>query len=674
MLVLLSWVEAGGVAIVGLAWLLVPGLLVTYGIGLRGIAAAAIAPVVSVGLVATLAVVAAKLGLRWSVPLVLVVCLLVAVITAGVGFALRHRAPARTADPRSVTLTAFLGLLPALALGAVIMVLGLHHPDELSQTYDAVFHYNAVALILDTRNGSSLTMGTLGTPGIPGVFYPAAWHDLTSLVVLSTGSSIPLAANMFSAAAVLVVWPLSCLLLARQIFGPSRIALALTGLVSIGFTAFPWGLLGFGILWPNLLAMSIAPAGLAVVISITGLAPTDPIGRGRAWLLLPVVLLAGGFAQPNVLFSLAVLSLFPIAVALGRRAIALHRNGTLWRGIAEIVLAVVVALAGWWFVATTPALASVRTMYWPSFETPAQAVGQVVANAASGPTFTNGFAALWVLSALVLIGLVLCRWQVTLRWVVAGYAVSAFLYVVTAAINRPDTQKFTGYWYNDAYRLAAMLPITTVPLAVAGIIFLAGKLGVLLDRSDRVPRARRPVRTGLATVIVLILVLIGTKGLYLRDHVAQLTFRRTDTLTGYNPEGWLVNPAEQAFYARIKQDIPAGSVVADNPWDGSALLWALADRRTLFAHLGINTSPAQDLLAAHLDDLGTDPAVCPAVRQLHVGYLLIGNGRFWVSGPDVDARVHAYPGFADPGPNPGFQLVDSAGPDLRLYRVTGCGS
>ncbi|HEY4023515.1 MAG TPA: DUF6541 family protein [Pseudonocardiaceae bacterium] len=661
----MSWLEAVPVALVGLAWLMVPGLLATYGIGLRGIAAMATAPIVGIALPASLGVVFGLLGVSWSLPVVLVVSLLVGLVVAGIGFLLRHRAPARAADPRSVTSAAMLGLLPALVLGCLIMVLGLHRPDELSQTYDAVYHYNAVRLILDIHNGNSLIMGTLATPGLAHVFYPAAWHDLTSLVVLSTGTSIPVAANMFSAAAALVVWPLSCILLARQIFGRSRLALGLTGLFSFGFSAFPWGLLGFGILWPNMLAMSIAPAGLAVIISILGLVDDDPIGRGRAWLLLPVVVAAGVLAQTNVLFTWAALALVPIAFAMGRRTLALSRRGRLWRGIVEIVVVLVVAFGFWWFVATTPLLAAVRTLDWPPFESPAQAVGQVALNAASGPDFTNGFVALWVLSALVLIGVAMCRRQVALRWVVGCYVICAALYVVCAAINRPDTQKFTGYWYNDAYRLAAMLPITTVPLAVAGTIFLIGKVRVLLDRSDRIFVGRRVARTGLSAVIVLLLVLVGTKGLYAQSHVNTLSFRREGSLDGFNGEGWFVNPAEQAFFARIKNDIPAGELVADNPWDGSALLWAFADRRTLFPHLSIPMTAAQTVIYAHLDDVATDPAVCPAVQQTHVGYLLIGNGR-------IGHSPNTYPGLVDPGNKPGFQLIDSEGV-MKLYRITGCG-
>jgi len=78
-----------------------------------------------------------------------------------------------------------------MVIGAVVVVQGIGSPETLSQTYDAVFHYNAIAYIVDSGNASSLTLNSLGTPGTPGSFYPSAWHDFASLLVLTTGASAP---------------------------------------------------------------------------------------------------------------------------------------------------------------------------------------------------------------------------------------------------------------------------------------------------------------------------------------------------------------------------------------------------------------------------------------------------------------------------------------------------
>ncbi|MTD57796.1 DUF6541 family protein [Amycolatopsis pithecellobii] len=649
----MSWLMAVPILLVAAGWLLGPGLLLAYGLGLRGIAAWGAAPATSVATVSVLAVLAGAVGIAWSLPLAIVGCFTVAGAVSLLAFALRRRFPGKAADPGHLTRVAFAGLVPAVLLGALTLALGLRRPDQLSQTFDAVFHYNAVAYILDSRNASSMTMNGLGSPdvaqsvtGVLGLFYPAAWHDLTSLVVLATGANIPLATNMMSLVVAVVVWPLSCLLLVRQIFGPSRAALAVTGLLSVGFTAFPWGFLAFGVLWPNLMALALAPAGLAMVLSVCGLARDDVVGRPRAWFMLATVLVAGAFAETNVDFTLVVLSVFPAGIALRRRAARL-RN---WRAAAEIAVALVVFGLGWWFVATTPLLANVRTNPWPAFESPAQAVGQVMLNATTGPNGTNGFHALWALSVVVLVGVARCGRQPELRWVVGGWAISGALFVMAAAMNRPDTQLFTGYWYNDAYRLGAAIPVTAVPLAVAGVLYLA----------RRWPAPRFALKLA-ATMVALLLL---SKGLYVGGHASALRFRGVDALTGANSEGRLVDSRTQAFFARVQPLIPRDAIVAGNPWDGSTLLWALADRRTLFPHLGTATSPVQWYLAGHLDEAGTNPQVCHEAVRIGVGYLLIGDGTFW----PTDAERQKYPGFADPAGKPGFQVLAEDGPH-KLYRL-----
>ncbi|GHF63916.1 hypothetical protein FHX82_003125 [Amycolatopsis bartoniae] len=640
----MSWFGSVPVGLVCVGWLLVPGLLVTYLAGLRGLAAWATAPIVTVAEAAALAVVAGKLGVAWSPLLVAVVCLVVAVVTGVVAFLVRRRFPPRQPDRRSATTAAVLGLVPAAVLGAVALARGFGEPDSLSETFDAVFHYNAVAYILDSHNASSLTLTNLGAPGAPDAFYPGAWHDLVSLVVSTTGGSIPVATNLFAAAVALLAWPLSCVFLVRQIFGPSRAALAVTGVVSLGFNAYPWGLLSFGVLWPNLLGMALAPASLGVVLSVCGLAKEDALGRGRAWLLLPVVVVGLALAHPNVLFSLIALSIFPVGTALIRRA--LRRPG---RGLAEIAVAVAVFLLGWWWAATTPALATVRTMPWPPFTTPRHAVSELLRNA------TNTYDSLWVLSALVLVGFGYCLWRSGLRWLVGGQLLSCVLYVLSAGVNTAATQKFTGYWYNDSHRLAAMVPITAVPLAVAAILLLTHAI------RRGVPKAA-PVLVASVLGVVLLAV---TGGLYVHSHTTVLAGHYTEAAA--KPGSRLVDDRERAFFARIKNEIPADARVAGNPWDGSILLWALADRQVLVPQFGVPETPDRTSVAQHLIDAATDPAVCAAADRLDVRYLLIGEEYFWPDSPGPKE----YPGLADPGARPGFQLVDSDGP-LKLYRLTAC--
>jgi hypothetical protein len=509
-----------------------------------------------------------------------------------------------------------------------------------------------LAYIADSGQASSLGIGSLGNPGMPGIFYPAGWHDLGSLLMASTGASVPVAANALIVVIALVAWPLSCLLLVRQIAGPSRAALAVTGLVSLGFTAFPWSLFGWGVLWPNLLGLALLPAALAVLLSVTGLAREDVLGRARSWVLAPVVFAGIALAHPNTVFSLAVLSVFVIGTVLVRR-FAVHREaGRVWRGALEVAGALGLGLLAWWWVATTPVFAAVRTYYWAPFETSAAAVGEVVVNSHTGRE------PLWWLSFLMLAGLVIAVRTAGLRWIAAAHIANGALFVLAASVNTPETQKFTGYWYNDAARIAAGSAVTAVPLAVLGIVFLAGWV------RDQLPSRVREVayaRTAIAVVILLVVAWVSG-GFSMAYRTKMVAFGYTEVL----PQNVLIEPRTAAFFAGLRDRIPADAVVAGNPWDGSALIWPLADRRPLFPHFVGVYSADQDYLARNLNGAAGDPRVCETARRLNVQYLLIGGNRtYWNHGRQD------FPGLVDPGFKAGLDLVATDG-NSKLYRLSAC--
>lgn len=656
----MNWLDALPVALVCAGWLFVPGLLVTYAAGLRSIGAWAVAPAVSVAIVAVTAVLAGKLGVGWSVPVVVVTTVLAAVVTGGGAWLLRKRfTVVREADPRSLIVAASAGLAVAVVLGSIAVVVGMGSPAALSETFDAVFHYNAVAYILDSHQASSLTLTTLGTPGTPTGFYPGAWHDLASLVVLTTGTSIPVAANLLTATLAVIVWPLSCILLVRQLAGRSVPAMAITGVVSISFTAFPWGLMDFGVLWPNLLGLSLIPIGGAVAVSLSGLAADDAIGKGRAWLLLPFIVVGGGLAHPNSLFTLVVIMVFPLLTGIGRWALRMRAEGrTVW-GLSWFAVALIVLVGAWRFASTTPALATVRRFYWAPFQSAFQAVGAAVSGS------TNGHQVLWAITVAVVAGILFVWKRRDQRWLIGTFAVSVVLYVLTASVNTPGTQRFTGYWYNDSHRLAAALPITAVPLAVLGIVSVSKLIRDRLAERERPLLGSFGASTLMITLAVTLIVAIGSNGLYLRTHVKTLDFAYRDSATSTTQN--LVDGRERAFYDKIKNEIPANAVVASNPWDGSALLWSLIDRRPLFPHMDLPKTPPQAYLAKNLVDAASDPTVCVDAKKLGVDYLIVGNLHFW----PWDNRRKDYPGIVDPAGRPGFELVDSDG-DLKLYKITAC--
>ncbi|MFD9705821.1 DUF6541 family protein [Lentzea sp. NPDC059081] len=653
----MSWFEALPVALVAAGWLIGPGVALAYALGLRGLGAWGMAPTLSVSLISVTAAVAQKVGIRWSVPLVLGVSVAACLIAVVLSLLFRRIAPARRNDPVRTQWVAAAGLVPAALVGGYVVVRGMGTPDQLNQTFDAIYHYSALNYVLESGSASSLTMASLGNPLIPPGFYPAGWHGVTSLVVLSTGSNIAVAANVMAWAIASLVWPLSMLLLVRQLVGRNTAAVAVTPVLAVAFTAFPWGLLGFGVLWPNLLGLALVPAGLAAVLAATSLAKEDVLGRRRSLSMAVLVLVGTAFAHPNAMFSLAVLAVFPFLVAVFRWGRELHRGGRTWQGVAVVAGTLAVLLAIWVFVSRLAAFKPVREMFWPPFETPARAVGEALLNS------PNGKPALWALSILAIVGLATAwRWREH-RWLIAAFATVSFLYTVSAAINRPDTRKFTGLWYNDSFRLAAMAPIVAVPLAVIGVLFIAGKI------AERVPAARIPalLRTPTALAIVVVLALLPlSRGYYASANIATVR----GSYTGADPtNGVLVDQTELAFLDDLRKALPEDAVVVNNPWDGSAVMLADIRRKALFPHADLPWSDDQAYLARHVADAADDPKVCAAADRLGAHYLLIANKTFW----EWDRRRLNYPGVEEPTKPGAFELVASRG-SVKLYKLDRCGS
>jgi hypothetical protein len=660
-----SWFSAVPVIAACVAIMYVPGLLSTYALGLRGIAAWATAPIVPITVAAVSAIIAPSLGMRLSIWVLLVPSLVIAAIIALVSYLLRRRWPARQADGRQFTYAVLGGLAGALAIGVVTAKWAITKADNFSATFDSVFHYHVLAYIADTGNGSALSVGTLAVPGVKPSFYPVAWHDLAAILQTMTGASVPTAGNVITVVIALLIWPLSCVLLARQLFGPAKLAVGVTAALSLAFPAFPWTLMGYGVLWPNMLGLALVPAGLAVVMSIANLAKQDAIGRSRAWLILPVMLLATAVSHPNALFSLAVLTIPLLATWLFVWVRDQHRAGRTVRGLvigaAMVVAAAVIAK----FVNEIPMVNAIKVTRWPAFENVSQAVGEVVMNA------TNRKAAAWLLSIVVVIGIVSCIRQRSRRWLVAGHVLSGALFVVAAGINSDDTAFLTGFWYNDSWRLAAMVPITGVPLAAIGVLAITV---AIRNKVAALPRIKLPERATSRAVLAPALVAlfaIVTVGYYAGE---KATFIEGSyyQLDGGGSSQNLVTKDKVALMMDAQKIVPEDALVAANPFTGATALWPLADRRLLIPNLDpLMMTPDQAYLARNLIFADRDPKVCELVDKFNVQYLLSAPVEFVDS--EKDNRLPFYAGLREPNGHKGFERVAQEG-STRLYKITACGA
>ena len=118
---------------------------------------------------------------------------------------------------------------------------------------------------------------------------------------------------------------------------------------------------------------------------------------------------------------------------------------------------------------------------------------------------------------------------------------------------------------------------------------------------------------------------------------------------------------------RLPELLGPDDVVLVDPWRGGSLAYALTGVNTLPRHLTsyYDTSPSLEVLMYYLDEVQTNPVVCPAIEKLGVDYVLNFKSRTILNGPKA-------PGMSAIVPRNGFQPVLRI-VNTTLYRITACG-
>ncbi|WP_400994031.1 DUF6541 family protein [Agromyces sp. GXQ0307] len=647
----MTWFETLPSLLLSALLLLGIGAPVPAALRLRGVAFLAVAVASTLSSVALASVIAPRLGIGWS----LLPPLAVSAVIAGVSFGLRRWlvVPRGSSAGRSEwgrpfrAQAAAIGIGTALTLALVMPAIGA--PDHPSQSYDTVFHLNAVQWVLDTGNASPTAM-TMTTPGRGSGFYPTTWHALVALLVQTSGVSVTVATNVMAVVVASLGWTTACVMLGRVLFGRGAFPTLLAGGLSAVFGAFPGLLLWFGILYPNLLAVSVLPTVLALLAAAVQRHPT--LGLRTAGLLLLAGWAIGGMslAHPNALFSLFVLSapLAVRAVVLGiRRAPSDRRTRA---AVGWIVGALALAAAE---VAAFRAVTTADNGWVPDRTIP-DAVREGLMNA---PVILS---TAWVLSGLMLIGLgmALLR-RPRLRWVAIGQLLAVVFYTIAIAVPQGAFRTaLTGVWYNDAYRLAAIAPVLGVPLAVLGTVTVARwVMRVARRRPDRAPgRSFSGGGVVMALVGVLAVAIPYVESTFDMGRLLAGPYRLSDRSS-------MLSSDEVALLGRVPDLVPEDAVVAGNPWNGSALVYAYTGRRTVFPHVGGAYPDAYWELAEGLAD--RTPEACAAAADLGVTHILDFGDRFIFA---TDDRADRYPGLTDVAEGPGLRLIAAEG-DARLFEV-----
>lgn len=639
-----SWLEAAPAAVVLLLLVFVPGWVALRLLGLRGLAALTVAPVLSVTTIALTAVGASLLGVRWGAIPLLGGSLLSWLAAAALARLLRS-APAPAPGPVAPTLLA-VGIAAAQLLVVMVPLTGAATASP--QQPDTIFHLGTIQWMLDRGDISSLEAGGFTTLSGEG-FYPAAFHGVAATLTQLTGQPIVVSTSLLAFVAAGVSWPLGCLLLARLVLGPSLAVSLAVGLTSGAFTAFPLWLMGYGVLWPNLLGYALLPAVLGCLVAAVARGPAAVIDRPRASVLLATTVPGLALAHPNALIALVVFG-YPVVAERLLATAWRHRRErpsvAAWAASALVSGTLLLLAIG---AVLTRGAVGMRGSNEPGPETSlGKAVNEALFHAPRGAPHLR------VLGVLVLAGVVAVVWRHRDQlWVAVTFVLTAVLFVAVMAVDSPRTRLLTWPWYNNAPRIAALVVLPAVLAAAAALVAVAARL-------DRVRAARGG--PGWWPAFVGPVVLLVLTGGYVDQHRRVMRpYFPTSSSRAYDS-------GEQLDGLRlIGERIPKGSVVAANPWNGASYLYLVSGHRLLFPTEQARWPTDRALLAQRLNEAGRSDEVCAAARRERVQYVITG-------GQPVGDATNAptrYAGVDGVAASAAFRQIAAHGP-YRLYQLVGC--
>lgn len=626
------------------------------------------APLLTFALVAVSAIVLGKTGIPWSLISFVPVAAVLVAAAAGLMWLVGRRWPALASAswPGNDVPVAW-PVVGAVLGGFLVLHMTedmVYGPEAFSQSLDNSFHMNAIRWIQEHGGASSLTLGAVSAADQQPTFYPAGWHDFVSLIYSTTGTSIATATIVTVLLTASFVWPCSLVAFSLSIPKLRRLqALAIPAIIG-GFAAFPGLLLRWGVLFPNLLGYALLPTFVALMAHLVQALLRREFSVLLSLGLSALVGIAGlALVHPNAVVSAVVFAL-PMLLAGVVQVSRSHELALRQKWVGSLLLVgVSIGCVGAWLVLRPGASASNT---WEPMLTEGEALYQFLflglenANQLRdtfNPSYLAGFLALWGAGYLL--------YKHRNLWLIASWALIGYLWIIAATVPRGDFRLLmVGPWYTDHFRLAALVVFPSVILAGIGLGgFVEGLLTWIVRRVPRT--ARLNVATaGMGVAAVLVLVLAGLTS---RVPSVQETTLAVSKEYRVTPSSVVLNQDEMNVINEIPKIVPKGDVIVNNPWDGSAYIYALADRHLTGYHFEFETSPKYSAIMHNLKNARTNPEVCREVNKYKAHwYVHLENQLNF--GPDAQKN---YDGLVAAIGTDVLTPVYSSGP-MTLYRISAC--
>ena len=671
---------------VGAVFVLCPGFLFLRIAGIPRVRALCIAPLFSTLISSVLAIVYERVGIASNPLTVFMVPTAALLLGAGILLAVRSRAQkGNKADIPLKIAAAY--VLVGVFIGLIVFVKNLDGPLSFPEQWDEVHHLNGTRAFAESQVfsffGHSLYMPKERAAFFTSddSFYPSAWHVTSALIMQACAVPATLAVNATNYLFSSVVAPLGMCVFMFNLFGDDRKPLLAGALAAVSFAAFPWLLLRWGPLFPNMAAYAEVPMSCSLFMR----AYWGEDAPSSGWLcgigLFACSLVGVVLMHPNGCFVVAVMmGSFLVQEAFQgniQKKLGLA-TGKPWR-MAAALIAVFGIL--WFAVFKMPAMQGVVEFNWESYQTPLQAaINYLTLAYVDGYYVGSGIAstAQLLLAALLIVGIAqVLKQRKRLRWLVQAYAFWFVAMVVGTSSEGLLKHLLAGFWYTDFCRIAAAAAICAIPLASLGIECAYRSFSSVYERFNE------KHRIGQSAIVFAVLYLIVV---FFPNYRIAGYF---DVETGfgslcasfesnYRFGPGMIDEEEAEFLEKVAEIVPDGAIVANNPFDGSVYAYGLYDihilSRTASGYGSDYENPDLVIVRESIATYTYDEAVAEAVEDLGIEYVLLLKVEYEPPtqfSRNVGTGLQQWRGLYEiDEETPGFTLVLEDG-EMRLYRVDG---
>lgn len=644
MTVLSNWLLAFPSFVLIAIFFFAPGAILLWIARVRGAAVLLFAPLVSIFLSSWVPVALAVIGVRYTRISFSICVALIALIL----FAAVRLAGVRWPVSRPVTAPVWpivLGVVLTAPITAAAMLKAISNPILPTQTWDGVFHINALRYIIETGNGSSFALGAISSETMTQRFYPGGWHDIVSLGFLGDPVVTTNAGSVFFAS---VVFPLAIATLVAVLVPHRKMVPIFGAFASLCFTSLPERPASYGTIWPVMASYVMVPLVLAALVSLVD--RRNP--HWHASLAVTVLGVSGlGLVHPSAVFVAGVLGWWILLFYLfDARRHDLRAKRT-YVAVAGLLAVPAILIVAW----NSPLVSTMSVWGREPFGGLWSELLSVLTDSQLSEQGYGDTIAEWGLAIGIVLGVLFALRCHQCRWLLPAFGVATALFVLSAVVTLPG-YSLLAPWYFDPVRLGAIVPLIAAPLVALG-------MGGIAEVASAAVRSRLQWITG-GVLVALLGVTTHGFGYQQGFEMVRLNyeFKNEDGLNG------LISAEEVALQHRLKSKLPKNAKVVGDPRTGAALLYGIAGIDVYFPHLDGTWGSWALKIGREFDTIMESDNMCRLMKQRGIDYFYTDKLTYW---PENETAKSFTGLLAAKRLVRNFELVDSGG-GAALYRLSVC--